>query len=55
MPEHAAGLAKSGRKVAGPAGTASQRAIDKKSSGRKTDSGSMAATSGKKNPENQGT
>ena len=29
MPSHAAGLAKSGRKVKGPKGTAANRAVDK--------------------------
>ncbi len=54
MPDHAAGLAKSGKKVNGPAGTASQRATKSNNKGRKTDSGVAAGTSGKKNPDSQG-
>ena len=42
------------KKTSGPAGTASNRAVDKKTSGRKTDSGVAAGTSGKKNPSSQG-
>ena len=54
MPDHAAKLVKSGKKVSGPAGTASQRATKKTNKGRATDSGKMANTQGKKNPSSQG-
>ncbi len=55
MPTHAAGIVASGKKVSGPKGTASNRAVDKSTSGRKTDSAKMAGSQGTKNPERQGT
>ena len=54
MPTNAASYT-DGKKVKGPAGTASQRATKQKNSGRKTDSGKMAGSQGKKNPDSQGT
>ena len=55
MPTHAAGIVASGKKVSGPKGTASNRAVDKSTSGRETDSSKAAKNEGTKNPERQGT